>query len=163
LRPIRNKIKERAELREIVADLKTQGKKIVFTNGCFDILHRGHVTYLEEARKLGDVLIVGINTDTSVQEIKGGTRPIVSEEERMAVLAALESVDYVVPFAEPDPFELISLLRPDCLVKGGDWNEKDIVGREFVAKSVTVPYVEGASTTRIIETILDRYRPAGDS
>lgn len=154
MRSYRDKVKGREELKGIIDGLKEQGRRIVFTNGCFDILHRGHVIYLEEARRRGDVLIVGVNTDSSVREIKGETRPIVPHEERMAVLAALEVVDYVVPFAEPDPFELISHLRPHVLVKGGDWDEGEIVGRDLVEQTVIVPYVEGASTSKIIETIL---------
>jgi len=157
LRSFRNKIKERDELKRIIEDLKDEGKRIVFTNGCFDILHLGHVVYLEEARLKGDVLIVGVNTDSSVKQIKGQHRPIVPQEERMAVLAALESVDYVVPFAEPDPFMLISHLRPHILVKGGDWDEERVVGKELVEQTFILPYVKGASTSRIIETILQRY------
>ncbi len=157
MRSFRDKIKEREELKEIVEGLKGAGKRVVFTNGCFDILHRGHVLYLEEARRSGDVLIVGINTDSSVKRVKGETRPIVTQEERTAVLAALEAVDYVVPFAEPDPFELISYLRPHVLVKGGDWDEQEVVGRDLVEQTVIVPYVEGASTSEMIEAILKKY------
>lgn len=157
MRSFRDKIKEREELKEIVEGLKGEGKRVVFTNGCFDILHRGHVIYLEEARRSGDVLIVGINTDSSVKRVKGETRPIVTQEERTAVLAALEAVDYVVPFAEPDPFELISYLRPHVLVKGGDWDEQEVVGRDLVEQTVIVPYVEGASTSEMIEAILKKY------
>ncbi len=157
MRSFRDKIKEREELKEIVEGLKGEGKRVVFTNGCFDILHRGHVLYLEEARRSGDVLIVGINTDSSVKRVKGETRPIVTQEERTAVLAALEAVDYVVPFAEPDPFELISYLRPHVLVKGGDWDEQEVVGRDLVEQTVIVPYVEGASTSEMIEAILKKY------
>ena len=154
--PIRAKIKEREELGQIVEGLKKEGKRICFTNGCFDIIHQGHVRYLEEARGKGDCLIVGVNTDSSVREIKGESKPIVPLEGRMTVLAALEAVDYVVPFAEPDPFELISYLRPHVLVKGGDWDEQEVVGRELVEQTIVVPYIEGTSTSRIIETILRR-------
>jgi D-beta-D-heptose 7-phosphate kinase/D-beta-D-heptose 1-phosphate adenosyltransferase len=157
MRPCRGKIKNREELRHIVEGLKKQGKRIVFTNGCFDILHRGHVLYLEEARRQGDCLIVGVNTDSSIKEIKGEGRPIIPQEGRMTVLAALEAVDYVVPFDEPDPFALISLLRPHILVKGGDWDQEEVVGRELVEQTIVVPYIEGMSTSGIIEAILQRY------
>jgi rfaE bifunctional protein nucleotidyltransferase chain/domain len=150
-------MKEREELQEIVEGLKKDGKRICFTNGCFDIVHQGHVLYLEEARRHGDCLIVGVNTDSSVREIKGENKPIIPLEGRMTVLAALETVDYVVPFAEPDPFELISSLRPHVLVKGGDWEEGEVVGRELVEETIVVPYIEGASTSGIIKTILQRY------
>jgi rfaE bifunctional protein nucleotidyltransferase chain/domain len=157
VRSFRDKIKEREELREIVEGLKKDGKRICFTNGCFDIVHEGHVLYLEEARRHGDCLIVGVNTDSSVREIKGENKPVIPLEGRMTVLAALEVVDYVVPFAEPDPFELISYLRPHVLVKGGDWEEGEVVGRELVEETIVVPYIEGASTSGIIKTILQRY------
>jgi rfaE bifunctional protein nucleotidyltransferase chain/domain len=157
MRPCREKIKVREELQDIIAGLKKAGKRIVFTNGCFDILHRGHVLYLEEARGKGDILVVGVNTDASVREIKGEKKPIIPQEGRMTVLAALEAVDYVVPFDEPDPFELISFLRPHVLVKGGDWDEREVVGRELVEQTAVVPFVEGYSTSRIIEAILQRY------
>ena len=157
MRSCREKIKEPEELRHIVEGLKKQGKRIVFTNGCFDILHQGHVLYLEEARRQGDCLIVGVNTDSSINEIKGKGRPIIPQEGRMTVLAALEAVDYVVPFDEPDPFALISLLRPHILVKGGDWDQEEVVGRELVEQTIVVPYIEGISTSGIIEAILQRY------
>lgn len=159
MRSFRAKIKEREELRQIVEGLKKNGKRICFTNGCFDIIHQGHVLYLEEARRKGDVLIVGVNTDASVKEIKGENKPIVPLEGRMAVLAALEAVDYVVPFDEPDPFAIISSLRPHVLVKGGDWKEGEVVGSELVEQTIIVPYIEGASTSGIIETILQRNSP----
>src|SRR4030042_950186 len=132
MRSCREKIKEPEELRHIVEGLKKQRKRIVFTNGCFDILHQGHVFYLEEARRQGDCLIVGGNTDSSIKEIKGEGSPIIPQEGRMTVLAALEAVDYVVPFDEPDPFALISLLRPNILVKGGDWDQEEVGGRGLV-------------------------------
>lgn len=157
MRPYRGKIKEREELRQIVEGLKKEGKRVVFTNGCFDILHQGHVLYLEEARRKGDCLIVGVNTDSSIKEIKEEGRPIIPQEGRMTVLAALEAVDYVVPFDEPDPFAVISLLRPHILVKGGDWDQEKVVGRELVEQTIVVPYIEGMSTSGIIETILRRY------
>jgi rfaE bifunctional protein nucleotidyltransferase chain/domain len=157
MRSSREKIKGREELRAIAAGLAKEGKRIVFTNGCFDILHQGHVLYLEAARAKGDCLIVGVNTDSSVRRIKGEKKPIVPQEGRMIVLAALEAVDYVVPFDEPDPLALISYLRPHILVKGGDWDAREVVGKDVVEQTIIVPYVEGHSTTGIIETILQRY------
>jgi rfaE bifunctional protein nucleotidyltransferase chain/domain len=157
MRSCRDKLKGREELRHIVEGLKKQGKRIVFTNGCFDLLHQGHVLYLEEARRQGDCLVVGVNSDASVKVIKGANKPIIPQEGRMAVLAALEAVDYVVPFDEPDPFAVISYLRPHVLVKGGDWDEQEVVGRELVEQTIVVPYIEGVSTSGIIETILQRY------
>jgi rfaE bifunctional protein nucleotidyltransferase chain/domain len=157
MRSCREKIKGREELRQIVEGLKKQGKRIVFTNGCFDILHQGHVLYLEEARRKGDCLIVGVNTDSSIKAIKEEGRPIIPQEGRMTVLAALEAVDYVVPFDEPDPFAVIAQLRPHILVKGGDWDQEEVVGRELVEQTIVVPYIEGISTSGIIEAILQRY------
>ena len=157
MRSFRDKIKEREELQEIVGELKKDGKRICFTNGCFDIMHQGHVLYLEEARRHGDCLIVGVNTDSSVREIKGENKPVIPLEGRMTVLAALEVVAYVVPFAEPDPFELISVIRPHILVKGGDWEADEVIGRELVEETIVVPYIEGVSTTGIITSILQRY------
>jgi D-beta-D-heptose 7-phosphate kinase/D-beta-D-heptose 1-phosphate adenosyltransferase len=157
MRSCREKIKGREELRQIIEGLKADGRRIVFTNGCFDILHQGHVLYLEEARRKGDVLVVGVNTDASVKAIKGENKPIIAQEGRMTVLAALEAVDYVVPFDDPDPFAIISDLRPHILVKGGDWNEEEVVGRELVEQTVLIPYIEGTSTSGIIKTILQRY------
>lgn len=157
MRSLRDKIKQREELQGIVERLKKEGKRIVFTNGCFDIVHQGHVLYLEEARQKGDILIVGVNTDSSVREIKGENKPIITQEGRMTVLAALEAVDYVVPFDEPDPFALISYLRPQVLVKGGDWAEEEVVGKELVEQTAVVPYIKGTSTSGIIKTILQRY------
>jgi rfaE bifunctional protein nucleotidyltransferase chain/domain len=157
VRSFRTKIKEREELEGIVEGLKSEGKRICFTNGCFDIIHQGHVLYLEEARQKGDCLIVGVNTDSSVREIKGENKPIVPLEGRMTVLAALEAVDYVVPFEEPDPYALIASLRPHVLIKGGDWEEAEVVGRELVEQTILIPYIEGASTSGIIKTILQRH------
>ena len=154
MRSLREKIKGREELAQIIEGLKREGKKIVFTNGCFDLLHAGHVTYLEEARGFGDVLVVGVNSDSSVRRIKGSGRPIVPLEQRMAVLAALEAVDYVVPFEEDTPYELIALLRPNILVKGGDWRAEEVVGRELVEEIRIIPYLEGVSTSGIIQRIL---------
>ena len=120
------------EIVQIVKELKSEGKKVVFTNGCFDILHRGHVEYLAKAKELGDVLIVGLNSDSSVKQIKGDGRPIVSQEDRAFILSNLAFVDYVVIFDEPTPYELISKIIPDVLVKGNDWAIEDVVGRDIV-------------------------------
>lgn len=160
-----SKITPRNELKAKIDRLKREGKKVVFTNGCFDILHAGHTRYLREARKLGDVLILALNSDSSVRSIKGPMRPIVPEAERAEVVAALDSVDYVTVFDELTPLELIEFLRPDVIVKGGDWAEKDIVGAESVRKwggrVAIMPEIEGASTTNIIDKVLQVYR-SGD-
>lgn len=153
-----NKIKTVLELRPLLDILQAMGKKIVFTNGCFDLIHTGHTRYLAKAKSLGDLLIVAVNSDSSVRMIKGEKRPINTQAERAETLAALESVDFVTIFDEPDPYKIISDLQPDVLVKGGDWPIEKIVGRDIVeargGKVVNVPYVEGASTTGIIEKIL---------
>ncbi len=155
------KIVDLNELIEIRGRAKKEKKKVVFTNGCFDILHRGHIDYLEKAKKLGDILIVGLNSDASVKKIKGENRPIVLEEDRAVVLSALGCVDYVYIFDQETPEELIKKLIPDVLVKGGDWDKENIVGKKIVEKSggevVTIPEVKGKSTKNIIQTIIDRY------
>ena len=157
-----NKICPRNDLKAEVDRLKKQGKKVIFTNGCFDILHAGHTRYLREARKLGDALILGLNSDSSVRAIKGEKRPIVPQDERAEVLAALSSVDYVTVFDEETPLALIEFLQPDVIVKGGDWAEKDIVGADSVRKwggrVAIMPELEGASTTNIIDRVLQVYR-----
>jgi rfaE bifunctional protein nucleotidyltransferase chain/domain len=146
-----SKVKSPASLKRILAKTK---KKAVFTNGCFDILHKGHVTYLEQARKQGDLLIVALNSDSSIKSIKGPNRPINCLEDRLEVLAALESVDYVTWFETDTPLDLITLLRPKILVKGGDWKANQIVGSTEVlswgGKVRSLAYVEGRSTTQII-------------
>ena len=156
----RDKIKSRRELALIAEDLQGQGEKVVFTNGCFDILHAGHVQYLEEAKSLGEVLIVGLNSDDSVRRLKGETRPVVPEEERAIVLAALACVDYVVIFEEDTPYELIRDIQPDVLVKGGDWQAREIVGSDIVlAKGGEVrslPFRAGVSTTAIVTRLMGR-------
>jgi rfaE bifunctional protein nucleotidyltransferase chain/domain len=141
-----------------VSDLQSAGQKVVFTNGCFDLLHVGHVRYLEEARSLGDALIVGVNTDASVKRLgKGSDRPLTPEADRVRVLAALACVDRVVLFAEDTPLALITLLQPDILVKGGDYVLEAIVGREVVlargGRVVALPFVPGYSTTRLIDRL----------
>src|SRR5512143_103169 len=155
------KIKTVVDLLPLLAIIRSAGKKIVFTNGCFDILHTGHTRYLEKARSFGDVLVVAVNSDASVRAIKGEKRPINSESERMETLAALECVDYVTIFSEPDPHRVISELQPDVLVKGGDWPIEKIIGRDVVeargGKVVNVPYIDGASTTGIIQKIVEKY------
>jgi len=158
---MKQKLKERKELVEIIKGLKAKRKRIVFTNGCFDLLHIGHVRYLEKARGLGDVLVVGVNSDASVQKLKGPQRPILPEEERAEILSGLGCVDYVTLFSELDPLKLITSLHPDVLVKGGDWTKEQIVGREVVERSggevVIIPFVGKASTSNLIETILKRH------
>ena len=133
--------------------LKAEGKKIVFTNGCFDIIHAGHVSYLRDAKKLGDILVIGLNSDISVGMLKPG-RPVISEEQRAMVLAALEMVDYVTIFSEDTPYELIRFLQPDVLVKGGDWKKEDIAGSDIVLETYSLPYIEGISTSGIIKKII---------
>ena len=140
------------ELKEHVEKLKTEGKKLVFTNGCFDIIHAGHVRYLKEAKALGDVLVVGLNSDKSVSAIKPG-RPVNPQDQRAEVLSSLEMVDYVTLFDEETPYALIKLLQPDILVKGGDWKKEDIVGSDIAKETFSLPYIRGISTTEIIERI----------
>lgn len=144
------------ELKVELEKLKKEGKKIVFTNGCFDILHVGHISYLKEAKRLGDVLVVALNTDNSIRKIKP-LRPIVSENQRATVLAALSFVDYVTFFDEETPYSLIKYLMPDVLVKGGDWKVEEIVGADIVKEVYSLPYLEGVSTTAIIKRVLDIY------
>ena len=146
-----------SQLREQVAAARRAGRRIAFTNGCFDLLHPGHIRSLEEARSLGDALIVAINSDRSVREMKGAGRPLVSEDERAEVLASLEAVDWVVIFDEPTPQRLIAAILPDVLVKGGDWGPSEIVGREEVeaagGRVVRVQIEPGYSTTEIVRRI----------
>ena len=139
--------------RKLSCLLREEGKKIVFTNGCFDILHAGHVRYLRQARRLGDVLIVGLNSDRSVSSIKPG-RPINSEKNRAEVLSGLSSVDYVIVFSEKTPYNLIKSLKPDILVKGGDWKKEEIIGSDIAKETYILPFVKGISTTKIIEKII---------
>lgn len=157
-----NKIKNVQDLRLILDILRGTGRKIVFTNGCFDLIHTGHTRYLTKARSLGDILIVGVNSDASVRTIKGDKRPINTEADRMETLSALECVDFVISFSEPDPYRVIKELQPDVLVKGGDWPIEKIIGRDIVeargGKVISAGYIDGASTTGIIEKILKKYR-----
>jgi len=158
---LKEKIKDKESLQRVLNDLKAKGKRVVFTNGCFDLLHIGHIRYLEKAKSLGDILVVGVNSDHSVRGLKGPDRPILPEEERAEILSGLWCVDYVTVFNEPTPLELISSLQPHFLVKGGDWSKATTVGREVVEKSggevVILPFVEGSSTSNVIETILERF------
>ena len=156
-----DKILERKILKEKVEALRKDGKKIAFTNGCFDILHVGHVRYLTEARKTADILILALNSDSSVRAIKGEKRPLVPEEERAEVLAALECIDFITIFQELTPLELINYLKPDILIKGGDWPEDKVVGRDEVKKwggrVLLIPEIKGKSTTNIVEKIKSVY------
>ncbi len=150
-------IVSRKKIREIAKKIKKEGKRIVFTNGCFDLIHKGHIYLLKEAKKLGDILIVGLNSDSSIKKIKGKGRPILKESERAFIIENIKGVDYVVIFNEKTPFKLIKEIKPDILVKGGDYKENEIVGGEFVKKRkgnvVIIPYLKNFSTTKIIEKI----------
>lgn len=143
------------ELKEIINKISKENNnlKIVFTNGCFDILHRGHVEYLQKARELGDLLILGLNSDSSVKRLKGENRPINNEEDRAIVLSALECVDFVIIFDDDTPFELIKNLKPDILVKGGDYKLENVIGREFAKETILIDFVDGYSTTKTIKNI----------
>jgi rfaE bifunctional protein nucleotidyltransferase chain/domain len=156
-----SKLLQADNLLQAVSDLKNSGKTIVFTNGCFDILHAGHVRYLSAAKSLGDALIVGLNSDASVKIIKGHKRPIVSQEQRAEVLAALSCVNYVVLFDEPDPLNLICAIKPDILVKGADWAEDKIIGADVVkangGRVERITIVPDISTSEIISRIVSRY------
>lgn len=150
-------------LEELLKRLEKErtGKRVVFTNGCFDIIHAGHVDYLEKAKKLGDILVVGLNSDSSVKRIKGEKRPIIPQEMRAKVLSSLKPVDYVVVFEEDTPLRLIKAIKPDVLVKGGDWDLEKIVGREFVesygGEVKTIPFEFDISTSKIVDRIIRLY------
>ena len=152
-----DKIKTQKELKRVIAYLRKQGKKIVFTNGCFDILHYGHIKYLQDTKGLADVLVLGLNSDSSVKKIKGSARPINKQLDRARVLSALSCVDYLTIFSEDTPLRLIRLIQPDVLVKGGDWQTEKIVGADFVkargGKVLAIPYIKGYSTTKLINKI----------
>ena len=156
-----SKIVKLKDLVQKISTLRESGRTIVFTNGCFDILHVGHVRYLAAARSEGDVLVVGLNSDESTRSIKQKNRPIVSQDQRAEVLAGLECVDYITVFNEPDPLKLIQALKPDVLVKGADWKEEDIIGADVVkeggGKVVRVDVVPDISTSRIIQRIVKRH------
>jgi D-beta-D-heptose 7-phosphate kinase/D-beta-D-heptose 1-phosphate adenosyltransferase len=156
----REKIVDLNKLLQILAEARLNKNRIVFTNGCFDLLHAGHIQYLEDARNLGDLLVVGLNSDRSVNELKGKQRPILNQEERARILAGLASVSYITIFDEITPLELIKALLPDVLVKGGDWGTHQIVGRGEVEAAggvcLSLPFAAGQSTTSIIERVLER-------
>jgi rfaE bifunctional protein nucleotidyltransferase chain/domain len=157
-----SKIKAAEELAPLLQQFRRSGRTVVFTNGCFDLLHVGHVRYLAAARAEGDLLVVGLNSDRSVKTIKGDRRPIVPAAERAEVLAGLACVDFVTVFEEADPLRVIQALQPDVLVKGGDWAEAEIIGADAVKQQggrvVRIPVVAGAGTSALIARILDRYR-----
>jgi len=156
---VHKKIQTLDKLVKIRQELKSQGKKVVFTNGCFDLLHGGHIHLFRKAKKLGDVLIVAVNDDASVKKIKDSTRPVFPLEERLEVLEAVEDIDYLVSFSEKTPRKIINALVPDILVKGGDWKPDEVVGKQEVEKAggkvVIVPYKRGHSSSGIIQRILD--------
>jgi rfaE bifunctional protein nucleotidyltransferase chain/domain len=152
---------ESLKLAPVLKNLQNQGKKVVFTNGVFDLLHLGHVTYLQDARKQGDLLVVGLNSDASVRRIKGPLKPLLPLEERAEMLLALSCVDYATFFEEENPYNVIQILKPDVLVKGGDWAVDKIIGGDLVqswgGKVMNLPVVEGRSTTNLIQMVVDRY------
>jgi len=147
------------DFKKIREKIKSDGKSLIFTNGCFDILHKGHIAYLNEAKSLGDYLIVGVNSDSSVRKLKGNNRPINNENDRALLLDNLKAVDFVIIFNEDTPYETIKEIIPDYLVKGGDWKEKDIVGSDIVTadggKVVSLQFVKDYSTTGILKKIID--------
>jgi len=151
------KYKSVDELSAISAQARKAGRVVVFTNGCFDLVHRGHIHLLRQAKALGDILIVGLNSDVSVKTIKGPDRPIMPEADRIELIAALEMVDYVVVYSEPDPYHIIAAIKPNVLVKGGDWSADKIIGADVVeqngGRGAGVPYLPEFSTTQIIERI----------
>lgn len=158
---IQLKIMDARTLASRIAELRKVGKKVVFTNGCFDLLHVGHVRYLLAARNEGDVLVVGLNSDQSIKLIKGSQRPIVAQDQRAEILASLQVVDYVTLFDESNPLKLIQIIKPTILVKGSDWSEDNIIGADFVkargGRVVRVPLVKDASSSVIIERIVKRF------
>jgi len=159
LERIRSKITDREELKNKLAYWRFKDQKIVFTNGCFDLLHLGHIDYLSKAKDLGDVLIIGVNTDDSVRRLKGKSRPITDENSRATIIASLQFVNAVVLFNEDTPYELIKQVQPDVLVKGSDYKAEDIVGYDIVkakgGEIVTIDYLEGYATTAILNKITE--------
>lgn len=157
----KDKIITRNKLAGILARLRNKGKKIVFTNGCFDLLHVGHVRYLNKAKKYGDILVVALNTDASVRKLKGATRPLVPQQERAEVLGGLAAVDYITFFQEETPAAIISELKPQVLAKGADYKIKDIVGNRFMkdnnGRVVRIPLAKGQSTSNIVKSIVQKY------
>jgi rfaE bifunctional protein nucleotidyltransferase chain/domain len=158
---MKSKILKLSDLVQVIEGLREAGKRIVFTNGCFDILHVGHVRYLAAARSKGDALVLGLNSDASVKSIKHDNRPIMSQDQRAEVLAGLACVDYITIFDESDPLALIQTIQPDVLIKGADWKEAEIIGSDIVksygGKVVRIEVVPGISTSRIIQRILKLY------
>ena len=152
-----SKIKNKKELKTVIDKLRKQGKRIAFTNGCFDLLHYGHIKYLQDAKRSADILVLGLNSDVSVNKIKGKNRPLNKQDDRARVLSALSCADYVCIFSQPTPLKLIELVRPDILIKGGDWKIDKIVGADFVksygGKVKVIPYLKGYSTTGLIKKI----------
>ncbi|HAM38803.1 MAG TPA: D-glycero-beta-D-manno-heptose 1-phosphate adenylyltransferase [Elusimicrobia bacterium] len=148
-----SKIKSVSQILKIANKLKNSGRKIVFTNGCFDILHIGHIKLLKKAKSFGDILILGLNSDSSVKTIKGNSRPIIPDKERAEILGSLCMVDYIVKFSESTPYELIKKIKPNILVKGSDWKSGEIIGSEFAKKVVRIPLLKGHSTTDIIQKL----------
>ncbi len=155
---LNSKIKSLKGLARITSALKKDGKRIVFTNGCFDLLHYGHAQYLQKAKDKGDVLIVAVNSDVSVRKIKGLTRPVVSQHNRLGLLAALESIDYLILFRELTPLKIIKALKPDILIKGADWKKSGIVGaaavKAYGGRVLTIKLIKGLSTTNLIQKII---------
>jgi len=155
------KIKEEKKLKKIIQRLKKKGKRIVFTNGCFDILHYGHIKYLESAKRYGDVLIVAVNSDSSVRKLKGKNRPINNQAERTNIVASLGCVDYVTVFKELTPYRMIKNLEPDYLIKGGDWKKEDIIGKDVVesygGRVRVIPFIKNYSTTDLIRKIIKKF------
>ena len=163
---LNDKIMNLGELLKNVSLHKKEGRKIVFTNGCYDIIHVGHIRCLQEGKRLGDILVVALNSDRSVRSLKGNPRPFIPQEERAEMMSALECVDYVIIFDQENPLELINAIEPDILVKGGDWGLDTIVGRDvvesYVGKVFALPLVPGISTTRIINSIASHCSVSGD-
>lgn len=156
--PVSGKLKTLDELVAIAGQARQKGKSVVFTNGCFDILHRGHVHVLRQAKATGDVLIVALNSDRSVRQIKGEKRPVLSETDRIELIGAMEMVDYLIVFDDLEPYKLIAAIKPDVLAKGGDWSAQTMVGADVVQRAggrvVVIPYLKGFSTSEIIERIM---------
>jgi D-beta-D-heptose 7-phosphate kinase/D-beta-D-heptose 1-phosphate adenosyltransferase len=156
------KLRDRQGLAKLLSERRSRGETVVFTNGCFDLLHVGHVKYLQAARKLGDLLVLGLNSDDSIRRLKGPKRPLISQDERAHILAALDCIDYVVVFDEDTPLDLIELLRPDILVKGSDYTPDGVVGKELVeswgGRVELIDLVEGRSTSSIVDKILQAYQ-----
>ena len=159
LKKIKHKIiNDNSHISEIISKVKASNKTISFTNGCFDIIHRGHIEYLAQASDLGDIFIIGLNTDKSVSRLKGKDRPVQDEKSRAIILAALEYVDYIIYFDEDTPYELINKVKPDFLIKGSDYKPEDIVGfdilKKYDGKVKTIDFIEGYSTSKIIDKII---------